>query len=208
MRRLGAFLCGMGLRAAILDPRGHGTSEGVFGFNRDEHHDVAAVARDVLERTGATRLTLMGFSAGGAIAISCAAIHDLPIASLLLISPVANFRRVIPRLNPLTMHRHIALGQALHHRPRFEWRFRAGVRDAAEDIARVQAPVALIHLKNDWLIDHAHSMELYEKANEPKELHIIDIPGNYHADRIFNAAGRDVFPIMTSFLRRTIGGGE
>lgn len=204
MQRLGDFLGGIGLRAAIMDPRGHGTSEGVFGFNRNEHHDVAAVARDILDRTGASGLTLMGFSAGGAIAISCAALHELPISSLLLISPVSNFRRVIPRVNPLTLHRHIALSQALH-RPRFEWRFRAAGRDASADIAQVRVPIALIHVKNDWLIDHAHSIDLYQRANEPKELHIIDIPGNYHADRIFNVPGTDVFPIMTSFLTRTAG---
>jgi len=207
MKRLATFLGGIGLRAAIMDPRGHGTSEGTFGFNRNEQDDVAAVARDVLARTGAERLTLMGFSAGGAIAVSCAANHeDLPLASLLLISPVANFRRVMPRINPFTLHRHIALGQALH-RPRFEWRFRDGGRDAAEDIKQVHVPVALIHVKDDWLIDHAHSLDLYHNANEPKDLHIIDIPGNYHADRIFNIAGTKIFPIISGFLHKTIGGG-
>jgi hypothetical protein len=57
-------------------------------------------------------------------------------------------------------------------------------------------------VKNDWLIGHKHSTALFEHANEPKELHIIDIPGNYHADRIFSVAGEQIEPIMRTFLTR------
>ena len=65
---------------------------------------------------------------------------------------------------------------------------------ALHDIARVHAPLCLIHVKNDWLVSHAHSVALYEAANEPKELHVIDIEGNYHADRIFSVASAQVDP--------------
>ena len=43
---------------------------------------------------------------------------------------------------------------------------------------------------------------VFEHANEPKELHIIDIPGNYHADRIFSVAGEEIEPILRTFLAR------
>jgi len=66
----------------------------------------------------------------------------------------------------------------------------------------VHVPICLIHVKNDWLIGHDHSMALYEAANEPKELHVIDIPGNYHADRIFSVAANEVDPVFAEFLRR------
>ena len=59
-------------------------------------------------------------------------------------------------------------------------------------------------MKNDWLIGHSHSTALFDRANEPKELHIIDIPGNYHADRIFSVAGEQIEPIMRDFLARYI----
>jgi alpha-beta hydrolase superfamily lysophospholipase len=202
MPRLASLLNGLGYSAAIIDVRGHGDSGGTYGFNRDEHRDVAAVARDLLARTPAECLTLVGFSVGAAIAISTAARHDLPIASLLLISPVADFRHVIPRINPLTLHRHIALRQALK-RPRFDWLFpRARRIRAIDDIPRVSVPVSFIHVKNDWLVDHSHSVRLYESANEPRELHIIDIPGNYHADRIFSQAGGEIEPLVSDFLQR------
>jgi alpha-beta hydrolase superfamily lysophospholipase len=204
MQRLAAFLTSLGHRTAIADLRGHGESEGVFGFNLHEHYDIAAVARDLVTRCHADSIALLGFSYGGAIAITTAARHpELPVSSLLLISPVADFARLAPRINLFTIHRHIAFGQALR-RPHFDWHFRRGPKlRAIDDVADVHAPLCLIHVKNDWLVDHTHSVALYERANEPKELHIVDIPGNYHADRIFNVAANEVEPVMAEFLDRT-----
>ena len=203
MVRLAHFLNAEGYRAAIIDVRGHGESEGTYGFNMHEHHDVAAVANDLL-RNNATisNFTLLGFSYGGAIAVSTAARHELPVNSLLLVSAVADFEMIAPRLNPFTMHRHIALSQALR-RPRFAWSVRKSAKlRALDDIHDVHKPVCFIHVKNDWLINHQHSVRLYEAAHEPKELHLLDIEGNYHADRIFNVASDSVEPIVRDFLGR------
>ncbi len=202
MTRFAELLVSMGYRTAVVDLRGHGDSEGTFGFNFQEHHDIAAVVDDLRRRVVVEPVTLIGFSYGGAIAVSTAARHELPLGSLLLISPVADFQMIVPRINPFTIHRHIALGQALR-RPNFEWRLgRSPKLRALDDVRAVHAPICLIHVKNDWLIDHSHSAALYDAANEPKELHIIDIPGNYHADRIFNVAGGEVEPIISAFLAR------
>lgn len=194
---------GMGFRVAVIDVRGHGDSEGTYGFNLHEHHDVAAVAKDLLACSATiSSLTMIGFSYGGAIAIAAAARDDLPVSSLLLISPVADFEMIAPRLNPFTIHRHIAWSQALR-RPRFTWRVRKAAKlRALDDIDKITVPVCFIHVKNDWLIGHRHSVALYETANEPKELHVLDIEGNYHADRIFNVASDSVEPIIRSFLER------
>lgn len=208
MRRIGTFLQGLGFRAAIVDVRGHGESGGRYGFNLHESHDVTAVARDIIERDSVDRFILMGFSVGGAISVSTAARSGLPIAGVLLISSVADFSLIAPRLNPFRVRRHIAFSQALRT-PRFEWFFaRSRKLRAADDIRDVHVPVCLVHVKNDWLVGHRHSWLLYENANEPKELHIIDIPGNYHADRIFTAPGADVEPIIVEFLTRTMEAGE
>lgn len=203
MVRLAAFMADRGLRAAVIDVRGHGESEGTYGFNLHEHHDVAAVAHDLLRRfPSISTLTLIGFSYGGAIAVSTVARHELPIASLLLISPVADFKMIAPRLNPLTMYRHIAFAQALH-KPRFDWTARRTEKlRALDDMPQVRVPVCFIHVKNDWLIGHRHSISLYEAAHEPKELHILDIEGNYHADRIFSVASDAIDPIVDDFLVR------
>jgi pimeloyl-ACP methyl ester carboxylesterase len=202
MRALAAQVNALGYRAVIVDPRGHGDSGGTYGFNLHEHHDVAAVAEDLLRRLPVESITLVGLSYGGAVAVSTAARHELPIASVLLISPVADFQMIVPKINLFTFHRHIALSQALH-KPRFNWRMRRSEKlRPLDDIGSVHAPLCLIHVKNDWLVSHAHSLALYEAANEPKELHVIDIEGNYHADRIFSVASAHIDPIVAEFLSR------
>lgn len=204
MVRLASFLVADGYRAVVMDPRGHGDSEGVYGFNLHEYHDVAAVIRDLLQRVQTiSTVTLIGFSYGGAVAVSTIARErGLPISSLLLISSVADFSMITPRLNPFTMHRHIALSQALRT-PRFDWNIRKSAKlSAREDMRNVHVPVCLIHVKNDWLIRHQNSVALYEAAHEPKELHLLDIEGNYHADRIFNVASDSIEPIVREFLAR------
>ena len=104
-------------------------------------------------------------------------------------------------LRPLGSEK-IALSQALK-RPRFDWQFRRSPKvQAIDDVRDVHAPICLVHVKNDWLIGHDHSLALYEAANEPKELHVIDIPGNYHADRIFSVAASEIDPLFTDFLRK------
>jgi uncharacterized protein len=200
---LAAELTDAGYRTVITDPRGHGDSGGTYGFNLHEHEDLAAVTRDLLQRCPRTEsITFLAFSYGAANAISATARHALPVASLLLISPVADFSMIQPRINPFTMHRHITLGQALKT-PRFDWHlFRSPKLSAVDDVRNVHAPLSLIHVKEDWLINHTHSVALYEAANEPKELHVIDIPGNYHADRIFAVAREEIEPICREFLAR------
>lgn len=203
MVRLARRLQLSGYATAVADPRGHGDSGGTYGFNLHEHEDIAAVCADLQHSMGFERMVLIAFSYGGAIAISTAARHPaLPISALLLVSPVADFSMIAPRINPLTLHRHIAFSQALR-RPRFDWGVRRSEKiRALDDIARVHRPVCLVHVKNDWLVGHRHSVALYEAANEPKELHVIDIPGNYHADRIFTAASDSIEPLLADFLSR------
>ncbi|HEV7768697.1 MAG TPA: alpha/beta hydrolase [Thermoanaerobaculia bacterium] len=203
MIRLAHFLNGEGYRAVIVDPRGHGDTGGTYGFNLHEHHDVAAVANDLLRNhADVTSLTLVGFSYGGAVAVSTIARHELPVSSLLLISAVADFDMIVPHINPFTIHRHIAFSQALK-RPKFAWSVRKLPKlRAVDDIVDVHVPVCLIHVKNDWLIGHRHSVALYEAASEPKELHLLDIAGNYHADRIFSVASGTIEPIVRDFLGR------
>ena len=100
------------------------------------------------------------------------------------------------------MHGQMGVAQALRT-PRFAWNIRKSAKlSALEDIRDVHVPVCLIHVKNDWLIGHRNSVALYEAANEPKELHLLDIEGNYHADRIFNVASDSIDPIVRDFLAR------
>lgn len=202
MTALAARLTAQGYRVAIMDPRGHGDSSGVYGFNLHEHLDVAAIAAKLTAELPIDTIALAGLSYGGAIAISTTARHpDLPITSLLLISAVADFGMIVPRINPFTIHRHIAWTQAFH-RPRVDLRARRKALVPLDDIHDVHVPVNLIHVKNDWLISHTHSEALYAAANEPKELHVIDIPGQYHADRIFRIPEAHLDELVNGWLGR------
>jgi pimeloyl-ACP methyl ester carboxylesterase len=202
MLALASHLHELGYRAAITDPRGHGDSGGTYGFNLYEHYDTAALAEELLQKLAIESITIVALSYGASVAISTVARHKLPIASLLLISAVADFSKITPHINPFTMHRHIALSQALNT-PNFDWQFlRSPKLQAIDDIVDVHVPICLVHVKNDWLIGHDHSLALYEAANEPKELHVIDIPGNYHADRIFSVAANEIDPLFVDFLRK------
>lgn len=202
MLRLANLLGESGYRAAVMDVRGHGESGGTYGFNRHEHHDVAAVVKHLAATLSFDSVTLLGLSYGGAIAVSAAARHELPLSSLLLISPVADPAMIAPRLNPFLIHRHIAFGQALR-RPRFDWRTQRTARlRAVDDIHNIHVPICMIHVKDDWLITHRHSLLLHEAANLPKELHILDVAGNYHSDRIFTIAPDTIEPIVRRFLDR------
>src|SRR5512133_2028652 len=165
---------------AVLDLRGHGDSGGTFEFNRLEHLDVAAVARRFAEESALQSVVLLGFSAGGAIAISTAARnHNLRIAGLLLVSPVADFRRVIPRPNPFMIHHHISIGQAFA-RPRFRWPGEERL-SPLDDVATLDLPICLIHARHDWLVSHRHSEAIARRASSA-ELHVLNVPGRYHAD--------------------------
>lgn len=204
MVRLAALVHDLGYVAAVCDLRGHGESGGTFGFNLHEHHDIATIVENLVARERVEDVVLVGLSYGGAIAISTAARHRLPLSALVLISAVADFDMLAPRINPFTIHRHIAWRLAFR-RPRFAWRVRHAPKlRAIDDIANVRVPLCFVHVKNDWLVGHRHSVALYERANEPKELHVMDIEGGYHADRIFSAAEGVVEGIMSDFLRRYV----
>lgn len=208
MIRLGNLLNDAGYNAAIVDLRGHGESGGRFGFNCNEWRDIDLLLRVLRERHSVARCVIVGMSAGGAIAISTAARTSENICGLFLISSVASFANVRPRINPFTIHRHLSL-RAASRPPRFGWRWKAaGSLDAAEDIGSITVPVAFVHVKNDWLVNHHHSETLFSAANPPKELHILEIPGSWHADRIFGAAEGRIEELMFPFLERSLRSGD
>jgi pimeloyl-ACP methyl ester carboxylesterase len=205
MTGLAGRLNALGYRAAIADPRGHGDSGGVYGFNLHEHHDIAAVARTLMDTLPIEGIALIALSYGASVAISTAARHpELPITSLFLISAVADFGMIVPNIsvNPFTLYRHIALSQAFH-RPRFDLAGRRSTKlSALDDVRALHVPIRLLHVKNDWLIHHAHSEALFAAANEPKEMHLLDIPGQYHADRIFKLEEARADDLLSDWLGR------
>lgn len=193
-------LASLGHTVAAVDLRGHGDSGGRFGFNRYEYRDAEVVIHDLIRRRGPLRIALMGLSLGGAVAVSLAARTELDIRCLVLVSAVADFEKIRPRLNLVEIPHHIAWKQAFHW-PRFDWSFlRSPKLVASSEIGDVTVPTCLIHVVDDWLIHHEHSEELHASHRGASELHLMHIPGGYHADRIFSVAPGRVESIVEPFL--------
>jgi len=192
-----------GLSVAILDVRGHGESGGRYTFNRDEVRDVEAVVRDLIRLDGVSEIDLIGFSVGGAISTCTAARGKIPAVSLTLISPVAKFGWIRPRLAPWKFSSHLAAGQALKM-PRFEWSFPWSQKESAVSaMQHVAIPTLVIHARGDWLIHHRHGEALHAAVGERGQFHLLDLDQGYHADRIFSAAPGVVEEIIFSFLVST-----
>ena len=144
----------------------------------------------------------MGLSAGGAIAISVAASRPELATGLLLVSPVADFHRVFPRLNPIELKHHLSLRAAVRP-PRFWWH-EGDRRRALDDMASVSIETCVIHTRNDWLVHHSHAVDLVDAARSPVELHLLDLDHREHADRIYMVSSR-AWDITSSFIAATLG---
>ncbi len=174
------------LRAAgypllYFDFRGHGASDGnstsVVYFERD---DVLA-ALDYLRSRGVTRVGLLGFSMGGAVALAAAplsplvvgVISDCTFAELWHVTRQVARRRGLPEpVASVVGWLTVAFASA---------RLRANLfaADPARWIGKIAPrPVLIMHGAADIDAPVAEAHELYRVAREPKELWIV--PGAAH----------------------------
>ncbi|MGD1045054.1 MAG: alpha/beta hydrolase [Bacteroidota bacterium] len=166
-----------GFNIFLYDSRAHGESEGyycTYGFY--EKHDVSAVISYLQSRKDMKvgKIGIYGTSMGGAVAIQAAAI-DPRIACLVSEGSYTALRVVFvdyqKRIIKLPWHflRNIALVQSQRLA-----NFKARLVAPVEDIKRVHVPVLIVHGKKDSFIKADYSKLLYEAANKPKQLLLID----------------------------------
>jgi uncharacterized protein len=166
-----------GFNIFLYDSRQHGESEGyycTYGFY--EKHDVSAVISYLESRTDIKigKIGVYGTSMGGAVAIQAAA-NDPRIACVVSEGSYTALRIVFvdyqKRIIKLPWHflRNIALVQSQKMA-----NFKARLVSPIEDIKRVHAPVLIVHGKNDTFIKSDYSKLLFEAANEPKQLLLIE----------------------------------
>jgi pimeloyl-ACP methyl ester carboxylesterase len=161
-------LTAAGFDVLLFDWRGFGSSSGRPG-ERGTYRDARA-ARDCLLRQEAVdpaRVLYLGESLGGAVAVELALAH--PPAALVLLSAFTSVRD-IARLH------YRAIPPAL-------------VPDAYPSlrrIARVRAPLLVLHGEDDMIVPVEHGRALFEAAPEPKRL--VVVPGAGHND-IVSLAG-------------------
>lgn len=161
----------------LLDHRGHGESDGVrttIGY--EERLDVPP-AVDFLLGRGLGPVGIYGMSMGGAIAIQAAA-EDRRIAAVLVDSPFARLRWAVQQsanlrgwptqITPVLAYLG-CLTTALH------LRYRMQAFDPIEVVDRISPrPILIVHGTEDDIVPVASAHALYERANEPKELWLLD----------------------------------
>jgi uncharacterized protein len=194
-----------GFNIFLYDSRQHGESEGyycTYGFY--EKHDVSAVISYLQSRSDVKngKIGVYGTSMGGAVAILAAAI-DHRIAAVISEGTYTSLRVVFvdyqKRIIKLPWHflRNIALVQSQKMA-----NFKARLVAPLEDIKRVHVPVLIVHGKNDSFIKSDYSKLLYETANKPKHLLLID--GAEHND-VWEIGGKAYEHSIASFFKEHLG---
>jgi alpha-beta hydrolase superfamily lysophospholipase len=167
-----------GLDVIAYDARGHGGSGGTSTLGDLESHDVAAAVLLAEQRTN--RVVVVGASMG-AIAVLRYASRSDALAGIVAVSSPA--RWVLPRtpkafaaalMTRTTAGRAIA-ARALRVRIARAW---TDPTPPVELVRRLNRPVAIVHGSADSFIPVAAAHELYEHANEPRSLCIVQGMGH------------------------------
>ena len=184
-----------------MDFRGHGRSGGAYTFSAREAADLEAVLEWARERYSS--ISLLGFSMGGAIAINTAAQFPDSIRTLIAVSAPSAFEQIEYRvLKPEVLYGGLrACDPQMGCRLGNPWLKK---EKPVETIRHLTMPVLLIHGTRDAIVSHFHGERLYQAAQEPKRLDLIEGAGHaeelyrYHPDqflRLVQEWVRAVFPI-------------
>lgn len=177
--------------SVLFNFRGTGLSEGDISMAgwAEDLFAVIEYSRG-LSRALPDRLALLGFSAGGALAIYAAA-HDPRVAAVVAGSSPAEFsflRDIMPASGWIKLFKQIGLIRSPDFpRSPYEWQKEFKLIEPAKWIDKISPrPLLLIHGEDDEVIPFEQARTLYDKAGEPKEL--VPVPGGAHRLRADNRA--------------------
>ena len=169
-----------GLRAIVVDSRGHGESTGRYlTYGVEEARDLSRLT-DTLEQRGllAPPLSIVGTSYGAATALLLAA-HDPRVARVAACAPFASLRQVVPaylgwQLGPLARLVPSALVDELIDGAARQAGFDADDACPRCVAPRIKARVLLVHSRDDERIPFHHSLEIRDALRSAAELMLID----------------------------------
>jgi fermentation-respiration switch protein FrsA (DUF1100 family) len=180
-----------GFLAVVFNFRGAGISEGdisMAGWTRDL--DAVLEFARALPGADPGRVALLGFSAGGAVAIHAAARDPRTSAVVAVSSPVSFsfIRQAMPSAAWVGLFREIGLIRSPGFPPSLpEWEAEFAMIEPLQWVDKLSPrPLLIMHGEEDELIPVEQARELYEKALEPKELKVI--PAGKHRLRMDPAA--------------------
>ncbi len=145
-----------------IDYHGYGRSQG-HPTEKNLYLDADAAYRYLVEQKNypPSSIIVMGSSLGGAVGTYLAT--QKKIGGLVLLRTFTSTPAMAPRVNPLYRW------PIIWPRSRF---------DSLSRMSRINVPVLIVHSKQDELIPYQMSVELYEKANQPKELLLLEKGGH------------------------------
>ncbi len=162
------------VNAVIFDPRGQGDSEGKFLMGAFMDEDVSAIIDWLKKNKGLKKFALLGTSLGATVALVVASkrkdviatVADSPFMNISKISSKEVFR-TFPSLAKIFLPFARAVLFLKFKRDLFR---KLDVFSVIENVSHV----FFIHGKNDKVINYKHSLTLYKRAKEPKEIWITE----------------------------------
>ncbi len=159
--------------------RGSGESDGNFDIS-GWLHDLQAAINYVhqAEAVKPDKLALIGFSAGAAVAI-CAGAADARVAAVAACASPVDFSAISEAEKPqysVAYFRKIGIIRDENFPPSMTvWINNFRQLNALQCVARLAPrPLLLLHSRGDRVVPVNNSVQLFEKAGEPKQLHIFD----------------------------------
>ena len=174
----------LGMSTFIFDYRGYGQSEGKPG-EQGTYLDAEAAWQYLVQKqqVAPSEIIVFGRSLGGAVGAWLAQNHT-PKA-LIIESTFTSVRDFGAELYPCFPVRLLS---------RFDY-------NATDYLHQVNCPVLVVHSRDDEIIPFSHGRQLFEAANEPKE--ILEIMGTHNEG--FMTSARRYEDGLDSFISRHIG---
>ncbi len=186
-RDMAARFAGSGFAAVVFNFRGAGGSDGDISM-RGWVHDLSSVLdfTSGVSQVLHDRIALLGFSAGGSVAIRVAA-EDKRVAAVASVSSPAEFTFVgdtMPAAEWAAHFKEIGLIRSEGFPPSIEqWEQEFKDMEPKKWIGKIAPrPVLIMHGQEDEVIPVHHAKELHHAAGEPKDL--VLIPGGKHRLRV------------------------
>lgn len=180
----------VGVNVFIFDYRGYGLSEGSpseKGIYLDAEAAIAYLtSRPDVDRDGG--LVVFGRSLGAAVAVEMATRQSF--RGVILESPFTSVKAMARRTNPI-LSRLVPVGLIVQSR-----------FDSLAKMSEVVSPILVVHGRADETVPVEMGVALFEAANDPKRLHLIDGAG--HNDT-YLVGGEDYFEAIEAFIS---GAGE
>ena len=169
-----------GLAALFVNFRGCGESTGNF-YMGGWYEDLCAIMDFAHEKCSFPKVYLMGFSAGGALAIKYAALNGRADRVATYAAP-ARLTSVFTRSDTLMLieaARDVGIIKDTDFPPTPDWFYEdIEANEALDYVARVRAPLLIVHGEEDELIPLSQGKELFEAAGEPKQF--VGLPQGEH----------------------------